>query len=76
MKAAPPTLVLSGINRGTNLGVETMFSGTVGAAMTGLLLSLPSIALCKTFSGRHSVRWDTARESRPVCDPPGARHLA
>jgi 5'-nucleotidase len=66
MKAAPPTLVLSGINRGANLGVETMFSGTVGAAMTGLLLGLPSITLSQTFSDRRSVRWDTARESRPV----------
>ena len=30
----PPELILSGINRGANLGVETVFSGTVGAAMT------------------------------------------
>jgi 5'-nucleotidase len=65
MKDAPPTLVLSGINRGANLGVETMFSGTVGAAMTGLLLGLPSIALSQTFSDRENVRWDTARELAP-----------
>jgi 5'-nucleotidase len=65
MKDAPPTLVLSGINRGGNLGVETMFSGTVGAAMTGLLLGLPSIALSQTFSDRDNVRWDTARELAP-----------
>jgi 5'-nucleotidase len=52
MKAAPPTLALSGINRGANLGVETMFSGSVGAAMTGLLPGLPSIALSHTFSDR------------------------
>jgi 5'-nucleotidase len=65
MRAAPPTLVLSGINRGGNLGVETMFSGTVGAAMTGLLLGLPSIALSQTFSDRDNVRWDTARALAP-----------
>jgi len=65
MKDAPPTLVLSGINRGGNLGVETMFSGTVGAAMTGLLLGLPSLALSQTFSDRDNVRWDTARELAP-----------
>jgi len=35
---APPDLVLSGINRGANLGVETVFSGPVGGAMAGLLL--------------------------------------
>lgn len=60
-----PTLVLSGINRGANLGVETMFSGTVGAAMTGLLLGLPSIALSQTFRDREHVRWDTARALAP-----------
>ena len=60
-----PSLVLSGINRGGNLGVETMFSGTVGAAMTGLLLGLPSIALSQTFRDRELVRWDTARALAP-----------
>jgi 5'-nucleotidase len=65
MRDTPPTLVLSGINRGGNLGVETMFSGTVGAAMTGLLLGLPSIALSQTFRDRDNVRWDTARALAP-----------
>src|SRR6201997_5626110 len=65
MRDTPPTLVLSGINRGGNLGVETMFSGTVGAAMTGLLLGLPSIALSQTFRDRERVRWDTARALAP-----------
>ncbi len=64
MKDAP-TLVLSGINRGGNLGTETMFSGTVGAAMTGLLLGLPSIAMSQTFTDRDNVRWDTARALAP-----------
>ena len=65
MRDRPPALVLSGINRGGNLGVETMFSGTVGAAMTGLLLGLPSIALSQTFRDRENVRWDTARALAP-----------
>ena len=65
MRDARPTLVLSGINRGGNLGAETMFSGTVGAAMTGLLLGLPSIALSQTFSDRENVRWDTSRALAP-----------
>ena len=60
-----PDLVLSGINCGANLGVETVFSGTVGAAMTGLLLGLPSIALSQAFSDRDAVRWDTARQLAP-----------
>ena len=61
----PPDLVLSGINRGANLGVETVFSGTVGGAMTGLLLGVPSIALSQAFSDREAVRWDTARQLAP-----------
>jgi 5'-nucleotidase len=65
MADARPTLVLSGINRGANLGVETVFSGTVGAAMTALLLGLPAIALSQAFSDRNAVRWDTARMLAP-----------
>src|ERR1700704_4055748 len=49
MRDAPPEAVLSGVNCGGNLGVETVFSGTVGAAMTGTLLGLPSIALSQVF---------------------------
>ena len=52
MTDAPPDLVLSGVNRGANLRVETVFSGTVGAAMTALLLGLPAIALSQAFSQR------------------------
>src|SRR5208283_1979926 len=62
---APPDLVLSGINRGANLGVETVFSGTVGGAMAGLLLGLPSIALSQAFSDAASVPWNTARTLAP-----------
>jgi 5'-nucleotidase len=61
----PPQLLLSGINKGANLGVETMFSGTVGAAMAGLLLGVPSIALSQFFTRRDAVKWDTARALAP-----------
>jgi 5'-nucleotidase len=60
-----PALVLAGINRGANLGVETVFSGTVGAAMAGMLLGVPSIALSQTFTDREAVRWETARALAP-----------
>jgi 5'-nucleotidase len=65
MTAASPDLVLSWINRGANLGVETVFSGTVGAAMTALLLGLRAIALSQAFSRREPVRWETARAVVP-----------
>ncbi|RUT27054.1 5'/3'-nucleotidase SurE [Asaia sp. W19] len=62
---APPSLVLSGINRGANLGVETVFSGTVGAAMTAMLLGLPAFALSQAFSPMKEVPWETARVLAP-----------
>ncbi len=40
-----PNLVVSGINRGGNLGDDVTYSGTVSAAMEGTLLGLPSIAV-------------------------------
>lgn len=64
-RAAPPQLVLSGVNRGGNLGIETVFSGTVGAAMTGMLLGVASIALSQAFSDRSRVPWTTAETLAP-----------
>lgn len=61
MRDAPPRLVLSGVNRGMNLGLETVFSGTVGGAMTSMMLGVPAIALSQAFSDRTNVPWDTAR---------------
>src|SRR5689334_5338915 len=40
-----PALVVSGINRGANLGDDVTYSGTVSAAMEGTLLGVPSIAI-------------------------------
>lgn len=55
-----PDLVLSGINRGANLGEDVHYSGTVAAAMEGTLLGFPSIALSQVFSSPHPVKWQTA----------------
>ncbi len=40
----PPDLVLSGINHGPNLGTDVLYSGTVSAAMEGVIEGIPSIA--------------------------------
>jgi 5'-nucleotidase len=40
--------------------LETVFSGTVGGAMTGMLLGIPSIALSQAWADRANVRWNTA----------------
>lgn len=60
MVGAPPQLLLCGVNRSANLGIETVFSGTVGGAMTGMMLGIPSIALSQAWTDRARVRWDTA----------------
>jgi 5'-nucleotidase len=58
-----PDLVLSGVNRGQNIAEDTSFSGTIAAAMFGMQLGIPSIALsqAQSFRERGSLPWDTAR---------------
>lgn len=52
---SPPDLVISGINQGQNLGTDLLYSGTVSAAMEGLIEGIPSIAIslasytCRNF---------------------------
>src|ERR671921_2679170 len=44
-----PDFVLSGVNHGQNMGEDVLYSGTVAAAMEGLALGIPSIAI--SFAG-------------------------
>lgn len=60
-----PDLVLSGINRGSNLGDDVSYSGTVAAAMEGALLGIPSIALSQHIAGEGPIKWDTCRHWAP-----------
>jgi 5'-nucleotidase len=66
MKEHPPDFVFSGINAGSNLGVETMFSGTVGAAMAGLFLGFPSVAFSQVYTRPHPIRWETTSVLAPT----------
>ncbi|HEY0412448.1 MAG TPA: 5'/3'-nucleotidase SurE [Allosphingosinicella sp.] len=50
MKEAPPDLILSGVNRGANLGEDVTYSGTCSAAMEGALAGIPSIALSQSYA--------------------------
>ena len=54
-----PNLVLSGVNRGANLGEDVTYSGTIAAAMEATLLDIPSIALSQLRTGI-DIRWHTA----------------
>jgi 5'-nucleotidase len=46
---ARPDLVLSGVNRGNNAAENTLYSGTIGAAMEAALQGLPAMALSQFF---------------------------
>ena len=46
-----PDLVLSGINNGANMGDDTLYSGTVAAAMEGFLFGIPAIAFSLVDKG-------------------------
>lgn len=46
-----PDLVVSGINCGANMGDDTMYSGTVAAAIEGYLFGIPSIAFSQIDKG-------------------------
>lgn len=53
-----PDIVVSGINSGSNMGDDTLYSGTVAAAMEGYLLGLPAIAV--SLVGKEFAHYDTA----------------
>ncbi|HVO13911.1 MAG TPA: 5'/3'-nucleotidase SurE [Alphaproteobacteria bacterium] len=65
LKDRRPDLVLSGINRGANLGEDVTYSGTCAAAMEGTLLGIPSIALSQHADGRSPTKWATAERYAP-----------
>ncbi len=46
-----PDLVRSGINNGANMGDDTLYSGTVAAAMEGYLFGIPAIAFSQAEKG-------------------------
>ncbi|MDP2313092.1 MAG: 5'/3'-nucleotidase SurE [Pseudomonadota bacterium] len=63
-----PDLVVSGINRGSNLSNDVMYSGTVAAAREAASFDIPSIAVSLWVAGG-SPHWETAqRIARQVVD--------
>jgi 5'-nucleotidase len=55
-----PDFVLAGINHGSNLGTDILYSGTVSAAMEGLFYEIPSLAI--------SLASYTDRQFQPAAD--------
>jgi len=72
-----PDIVISGINHGANVGDDTIYSGTVAAAMEGFLLGIPSIAISLVAEGgghlrtaaRVAVELVTRFKQRPFSQP-------
>ncbi len=63
-----PDLVLSGVNRGQNLGEDVSVSGTVAGALQGMALGCPAIALSQsllTFHDRERALYHTAEAYAP-----------
>jgi 5'-nucleotidase len=56
----PPDLVISGINRGPNLGTDVFYSGTVSAAMEGALLGVKSVAV--SVAAFENVQYEAAAD--------------
>ncbi len=53
-----PDMVVSGINHGSNMGDDTVYSGTVAAATEGFLLGIPSLAV--SLASRSPSHFETA----------------
>ena len=65
---AKPDLVLSGVNRGHNVGEDCSYSGTVAGALQGMALGVRSIALSQSLDRFHddvTAHWETAETYAP-----------
>ncbi len=65
-KGIKPDLVLSGINRGANMGEDITYSGTVAGAMEGAIYGIPSIAISQVCNSNceemeMSIGYDQAK---------------
>jgi 5'-nucleotidase len=58
-----PDWVLSGINRGANLGVDLYMSGTAGAAREAAIQGIPAFAFSHYHRTQSSIDWEQAAES-------------
>jgi len=65
-----PSLVVSGINRGGNLGDDVNYSGTVAAAIEGVIIGVPSMAVSLAASWPEHAKdhhWKTAASVAVDC---------
>jgi 5'-nucleotidase len=60
-------LVLSGVNRGRNVGEDVIYSGTIAGAMEGTVLGIPAVALSQSYNSRSGRPpfWETGLHYAP-----------
>jgi 5'-nucleotidase len=68
LKDRKPDLVLSGVNRGSNLADDVTYSGTIAGAMEGTALGIRAIALSQAygFEEGFKIRWTCAEVHGPT----------
>ena len=64
----PPDLVISGINRGPNLGENVFYSGTVGAATEAVINHVPAFAISLAHRGGGFAYGHAAQFARQLAD--------
>ncbi len=62
---AKPTLMLAGVNRGSNVADDVTYSGTIAAAIEATMLGVPAVALSQHYTDDHPVKWATAEGHAP-----------
>lgn len=64
-----PDLLLSGVNFGRNLAEDVTYSGTIGAAMEGIIRGVPAIAFSQHMGKNARQDWDASRHFiRPLLE--------
>jgi len=66
MRDNPPTLVLSGVNRGGNLAEDITYSGTVSVAMEATLANIKAIAFSQCIRPPAKTKWQTSEKYLPI----------
>lgn len=62
-----PALVVSGINNGSNEGINVLYSGTVAAAMEGTIAAIPSVAVSLKYAVKQDYGF-AAQFTRTICE--------
>ncbi len=63
-----PDLILSGINKGPNMGLDVLYSGTVGGAMEGTIQGIPSVAFSLVARHDFPFEWSQGAVSQVLKD--------